>query len=163
MMVTRAAVVALALVVLPALLAGCGSTAPAAPTVVTVTAPAPDPSVAADRAVCVDLDARGGALYNVLVVPMMTGTSGQKSIDVDPAQLARAASSVAKIGQGSIGQASPAIADAAQRLTASADALGIYAHADSTALLTSFVTLAVECQKAGHKPSWFDAEALAQH
>ena len=84
-------------------------------------------------------------------------------IDVDPSQLSRAASSMAKIGQGSIGQASPAIADAAQRLTASADALGIYAHADSTALLTSFVTLAVECQKAGHKPSWFDAEALAQH
>ena len=40
--------------------------------------------------------------------------------------------------------------------------LGIYEHADSTALLTSFVTLAVECQKAGHKPSWFDAESLAQ-
>jgi hypothetical protein len=133
--------------------------------VVTVTAepaaPA-DPSAGADRAVCVDLDARGGTLYNVLVVPMMTGESGQKSINVNPGQLARAASSVEEVGQGSIGQASPAISDAAQRLVASAGALGVYEHADSTALLTSFVTLAVECQKAGHKPSWFDAESLAQ-
>lgn len=144
-------------------LAACGSAAPAAPQVVTVTAPAPDPSAAADRAVCVDLDARGGALYNVLVVPMMSGSTGQKSINVDVAQMSRAAAAVAKVGQGSIGQASPAIADAAQRMTAAADALVVYEHADSTALLTSFVTLAVECEKAGHKPSWFDAEALAQH
>lgn len=69
---------------------------------------------------------------------------------------------VARVGRGSLDQASPAIAAAAQRMVASADALDIYAHADSTALLTSFVTLAVECQKAGHKPSWFDAESLAQ-
>ena len=152
----RAGVVALALVV-P--LAGCAGVAPSTPQVVTVTAA---PSATADRAVCVDLDARGGALYNVLVVPMMTGTSGQKSIDVDPAQLARAASLVAEVGRGSIEESSPAIADATRRMVASADALGIYEHADSTALLTSFVTLAVECQKAGHKPSWFDAESLAQ-
>ena len=156
----RAVVVALAL---PVLLAGCGSGAPAAPQVVTVTAPAPDPSAAANRAVCVDLDARGGALYNVLVVPMMKGSTGRKTVNVDVVQMSRAASAVAKVGQGSIGQASPAIADAAQRMTAAADALVIYEHADSTALLTSFVTLAVECQKAGYKPSWFDAESLAQH
>jgi hypothetical protein len=157
----RAVVIALALVV-P--LAGCAGAAPSTPQVVTVTAEpaAVAPSAAADRAVCVDLDARGGALYNVLVVPMMKGATGQKSISVDPAQLTRAASSVEEIGRGSIEQASPAIADAARRLVASADALGVYEHADSTALLTSFVTLAVECQKAGYKPSWFDAESLAQ-
>ena len=156
------AVVALALVVL---LAGCAGAAPSTPQVVTVTAEpaaAADPSAAADRAVCIDLDARGGALYNVLVVPMMTGAGGQKSIDVDPAQLARAASLVAEVGRGSIEESSPAIGDATRRMVASADALGVYEHADSTALLTSFVTLAVECQKAGHKPSWFDAESLAQ-
>lgn len=117
-------------------------------------------SATADRAVCIDLDARGGALYNVLVVPMMTGSAEQKSISVDPAQMVRAAASVEEVGRGSIGQASPAVADAAQRMTTSAGALGVYAHADSTALLTSFVTLAVECQKAGHKPSWFDAASL---
>ena len=93
---------------------------------------------------------------------MMTGSGGQKSIDVDRAELARAASLVAEVGRGSSEQSSPAIADAAQRMVTSADALGVYAHADSTALLTSFVTLAVECQKAGHKPSWFDAESLAR-
>lgn len=49
------AVVALALVVL---LAGCAGAAPSTPQVVTVTA---DPSAMADRAVCFDLDARGGA------------------------------------------------------------------------------------------------------
>ena len=158
----RAVVVALALVV-P--LGGCAGAAPSTPQVVTVTtepAAAAAPSAAADRAVCVDLDARGGALYNVLVVPMMTGAAGQKSIDVDPVQLARAASLVAEVGRGSIEEATPAIADAAQRMVASADALGIYEHADSTALPTSFVTLAVECQKTGYKPSWFDAESLAQ-
>ena len=63
---------------------------------------------------CVDLDARGGALYNVLVVPMMTGTGGQKSIDVDPAQLARAAPAVTPLGRGSIEESTPAIADAAE-------------------------------------------------
>jgi hypothetical protein len=153
-------------VVLSALVVGCGGTAPSAPQVVTVTAqpPAPvDQSVAADRAVCIDFDARGGTLYNVLVVPMMERASGPKSISVNPGQLARAASSVEEVGRGTIDEASPAIADAAQRLVASAGSLGVYEHADSTALLTSFVTLAVECQKAGHKPSWFDAESLAQH
>lgn len=142
-------------------LAGCGSTAPAAPQVVTVSAQPTDPSVAADRAVCVDLDARGGTLYNVLVVPMMSGSTGKKSIDVNAAQLTRATSQVEDVGRESAAQSTPAIADAAQRLVASASALGVYEHADSTALLTSFVTLAVECQKAGHKPSWFDAESLA--
>ena len=39
--------------------------------------------VHADRQACVDLDARGGTLYNTLVVPMMGGASGQKSMDVD--------------------------------------------------------------------------------
>ena len=137
---------AAALALIPALvLAGCGGTAPATTQVVTVTAaPAapPDPSSAADRAGCVDLDARGGSLDNVLVVPMMTGAAGQKSVNVNAAQLARAASSVREVGQGSIQQASPAIADAAQRMVTSADALGVYSHSDSTALLTSFVTLA---------------------
>ena len=160
----RAAVVVVALaLVVP--LAGCAGASPSTPQVVTVTAAAPppaDPSAAADRAVCIDLDSRGGALYNVLVVPMMKGTTGQKSISVDPTQLTRAASSVEEVGRGSIEQASPAIADAARRLVTSADALGVYEHADSTALLTAFVTLAVECQKAGYKPSWFDAESLAQ-
>jgi hypothetical protein len=93
---------------------------------------------------------------------MMAGAAGQKSVNVNAAQLARAASSVAEVGRGSIWQASPAIADAAQRMVTSADALGVYSHSDSTALLTSFVTLAVECQKAGNKPSWFDAASLAQ-
>ena len=61
------------------------------------------------------------------------------------------------------GRRSPAISDAAQRLDSSAGALGIYQHTDGTALLTSFVSLAVECQKAGYTPSWFDADALAAH
>lgn len=52
---------------------------------------------------CLDFDARGGTLYNVLVVPMMTGESGQKSINVDPVHLARAASSVEEVGRGSTG------------------------------------------------------------
>lgn len=95
------------------------SPAPAAPS------PPVSASSAADRRVCVDFDARGGALYSVFVVPMMTGSSGQTSIDVDVAQM------------------------------------GLYDHAEGTALLTSFVGLAVACQKAGHKPSWFDAEKLA--
>lgn len=136
------------------------ASAPAGSAAAAVTA-ASTATDAADRAVCVDLDARGGTLYNVLIVPMMAGNGGRKSIDVNPAQLARAAASVADVGRGSIAQASPAIADAAQRTAASADALGVYEHADATALLTSFVTLAVECQKAGHQPSWFDANALA--
>jgi ABC-type glycerol-3-phosphate transport system substrate-binding protein len=159
--VVRAVVAALGLALV---LAGCGSAAPATSQVVTVTAQpaaAPDPSAAADRAVCIDFDARGGTLYNVFVVPMMKGANAPKSINVNAAQLTRAAASVEQVGQGQVAQASPAVGDAAQRLVSSAGALDVYEHADSTALLTSFVTLAVECQKAGHKPSWFDAESLA--
>lgn len=131
------------------------SPAPAAPS------PTGSASSAADRRVCVDFDARGGALYSVFVVPMMTGSSGRTSIDVDIAQMRRATSSVALIGGADLAQASGEIADEGHRLVAAADAMGLYDHAEGTALLTSFVGLAVACQKAGHKPSWFDAEKLA--
>jgi hypothetical protein len=75
--------------------------------------------------------------------------------------LSRATTTLAGLGTGSLSEASADIQDAGERLAASAQALGIYDHAEGTALLTSFVSLAVACQKAGHKPSWFDAEALA--
>lgn len=117
---------------------------------------------AADRSVCVDFDARGGGLYNVFVVPMMTGPAGQRSIDVDAAQMTRAASSLTAVGDGTnLAAASPKVREEAQRMVAAAEALGIYNNTEGTALLTSFVGLAAQCQLAGHKPSWFDATKLS--
>jgi hypothetical protein len=115
----------------------------------------------ADRAVCVDFDARGGALYNVFVVPMMTGPSGQKSINVDIAQMTRATAQLVSVGStANLADASSEIRDQTQRMVTSAGALGIYDHTEGTALLTSFVSLAVACTSAGQKPTWFDPSAL---
>jgi hypothetical protein len=91
---------------------------------------------------------------------MMTGTSGRKSVDVDATQMGRAVAQVQDVGREQIDRASPQIADEGQRLVAAAEALGIYNNAEGTALLTAFVGLAVACQEAGHKPSWFDAASL---
>jgi hypothetical protein len=127
----------------------------------------PDPAAvaslvaAADRQVCIDLDARGGAFYHVLVIPMMTGASGYKSVDVNPAQLSEAVTAVTQVGATSRNQANAEIADETERMVAAARAMDIYPHADATSLLTAFVGLSVACQEAGHKPSWFDANALA--
>jgi hypothetical protein len=109
----------------------------------------------------VDLDARGGQLYTEFVVPMMTGASGQKSVDVDIAIISRAVAQVEQVGaDGSLEQASGDIADEGERMVAAAEAFQVVDHFEGTALLTSFVGLAVACQQAGHKPSWFDATAL---
>jgi hypothetical protein len=116
---------------------------------------------AADRLVCVDLDARGGALYSVFVVPMMAGAGGRKSIDVNAAQLTRAVASLTEVGKGSLENASPKVADEGQRLVAAAEAFQVYSHAEGTALLTSFVGLSIACAEAGHQPSWFNAAELA--
>lgn len=115
----------------------------------------------ANRAVCVDFDARGGSLYSIFVVPMMAGPSGETSVSVDVSSLALATASLADVGAGSLEEASGDIRDQGERLAASAGAMGIHDNAEGTALLTSFVSLAVACQLAGHPPSWFDAEALA--
>ncbi|RTL64565.1 MAG: hypothetical protein EKK42_25235 [Pseudonocardiaceae bacterium] len=145
------------------ILAACSSAVPGAAVAVSTSAPATTTSSAgADRKVCVDLDARGGALYTVFVVPMMKGPSGAKSVDVSIAQIVRATSSVAGLDPVSLTHASAPIADEAERLVAAAKAFQAYDHAEGTALLTSFVGLAVECQKAGFKPSWFDAATLAR-
>lgn len=145
---------------------GCANTAvagrPAAVEPTVVAAATPSPSVAANRAVCVDFDARGGSLYSVFVVPMMAGPSGQSSVSVDATSLARATAALAEVGAGSLDEASGDIRDQGERLSASAGALGIHDNAEGTAMLTSFVSLAVACQLAGHQPSWFDAEALAR-
>lgn len=120
----------------------------------------PDLSAGADRSVCVDLDARGGAFYNIFVTPMMTGATGQKSVGVNVAQMSRAVAQVQGVGRGTLDQASPQIADEGRRMVAAAEAFEVYEHAEGTALLTAFVGLAVACQIAGRKPSWFDAESL---
>lgn len=126
----------------------------------TATAPTTPPGDIADRAVCVDLDARGGALYAMFVVPMMA-RAGQTSVNVDIQRMIRAVESVALVGQSSLDEATDQVADEGQRMVAAAEAFQAYDHAEGTALLTSFVGLAVACQQAGHKPSWFDATALA--
>lgn len=126
-----------------------------------VAAAAPSSSAAADRAVCVDLDSRGGSLYTLSVVPMMAGPTGHTSVSVDAASMARATTALVGVGAGSLDGASGDIRDHGERLSASAGAMGIHDDADGTAVLTSFVSLAFACQLAGHRPSWFDAEALA--
>ncbi len=157
---------AMAVVCLTAVaVSGCGSTVvagrPIAAEPPAVTTAASSSAVAADRAVCVDLDARGGSLYSIFVVPMMADPSGRASVDVDVASLARATASLTDVGAGSLDEASGDIRDQGERLAASAGALGLHDNAEGTALLTSFVSLAVACQVAGHPPSWFDAQALA--
>jgi hypothetical protein len=129
-------------------------------TAVPTTSPTPSPSVAADREVCIDLDARGGALYQVFIVPMLAGESGRKSIDVDIAQMSRAVSAIVDIDADALGHASTEVTDEGQRMVAAAQAMGMYDHAEGTALLTSFVGLAVACTKAGYQPSWFEPEKL---
>lgn len=94
---------------------------------------------------------------------MTAGPTGQTSVNVnvDAESLARATTSFADVGAGSFDEASGEIRDQGERLSASAGTIGIYENAEGTALLTSFVSLAVACQQAGHQPSWFDAAALA--
>lgn len=145
---------------------GCASTAvvgtPSAAEPTVVAAATPSPSVAANRAVCVDFDARGGSLYSLFVVPMMAGPTGQSSVNVDASSLTRATAALADMGAGALDDATGDIRDQGERLAASAGAMGIHDNAEGTAMLTSFVSLAVACQLAGHQPSWFDAEALAE-
>lgn len=114
----------------------------------------------ADQQVCVDLDARGGSLYSVFVLPMTAGESGRKSIDVDMQQMSRATAAVARLDPVAIAGARPEIADEARRVVAAAESFELYSHVDGTALLTSFVGLSVQCQVVGHQPSWFDAQEL---
>jgi hypothetical protein len=145
---------------------GCASTVvvgrPSAAESTVVAAAALSPSAAANRAVCVDLDARGGSLYALFVVPMMAGPTGQTSVSVDASSMARATTALVGLGASSLDGASGDIRDHGERLSASAGAMGIHDDAEGTAVLTSFVSLAVACQVAGHRPSWFDAEALAR-
>jgi hypothetical protein len=117
----------------------------------------------ADRKVCVDLDARGGTLYGTFVVPMMSGASGSKSLDIDIERMTQAVESVAQVGAGELDEASREIADEGERLVAAAGAFRPHDHYDGTALLTAFVGLAAQCQVAGYKPSWFDAAKLASN
>lgn len=100
-------------------------------------------------------------MYSVFVVPMMAGAGGQKSVNVNAAQLSRAVTPLTQVGKGELEQASPKVADEGQRLVTAAGAFEAYDHAEGTALLTAFVGLSVACQEAGHKPSWFDASKLA--
>lgn len=151
------------LLVIAAVVSGCTTTVTGMPSVAPAPVQTASPSAAADRHVCIDLDARGGELYNVLVVPMMAGPAGPKSIDVDVARFTRATAAVAQVGRSALREAGQEIADEGERMVAAAESLGMYDHADSTALLTSFVGLSVACQKAGHKPSWFDAGALTSN
>jgi hypothetical protein len=142
----------------------CGTTVEGAPSPVPPAATSAGTGTAtaeAGRSVCVDLDARGGQLYAAFVVPMMGGPSGRKSIDVDIAIISRAVGQVAQVGAGgSLDRASGEIADEGERMVAAAEAFQVVEHFEGTALLTSFVGLAVACQQAGHKPSWFDPVAL---
>jgi hypothetical protein len=142
-----------------------GTAEPARTPTATTTLSAPTTTNAlaagANRDVCIDLDARGGQLYTEFVVPMMTGATGQKSVDVDIAIISRAIAQVEQVGaDGSLDHASGKIADEAERMVAAAEAFQAVDHFEGTALLTSFVGLAVACQEAGHKPSWFDAASL---
>lgn len=115
----------------------------------------------ATRSVCVDFEARGGALYQVLVVPMLTsGPPGYKSLTVDVAQMARATQSITEMETSDLAKVPAALRDPAERMVASAKALGLYDHTEGTALLTAFTEVAVECTKAQHKPSWFEPEKL---
>ncbi len=115
----------------------------------------------ANRQVCSDFDARGGALYAVFVVPMMAGTDGQKSINVDAARMTRAKESVQLVGKASLDEADGDIANEGRQMVTSAESMSIYDNTEGTALLTAFVGLAVACTKADQKPSWFDPIALA--
>jgi hypothetical protein len=148
-------------------LAGCtseiaGSASPAPAPMAPVAAPAKVTSSAeADRKVCVDLDARGGALYSVFVVPMMAGAVGKKSINVDIQQMVRAVDTLTKMDEDEIDKASANVKDQGQRLLAAAEAFQAYNNAEGTALLTAMVGTAGACQIAGLKPSWFDANKLA--
>lgn len=117
-------------------------------------------TASADQKVCVDLDARGEPLYREFVVPMMTGATGQKSVDVDARRFASATAAVQVVGEGVREQASAEISLESARLVAAAKALALQEGADGTALLTAFVTLSGACQLAGLKPSWFDVNAL---
>lgn len=121
---------------------------------------------AADRQVCSDLNARGGAFYNSYVVRVM-GAGGYTSVSIEPISFANAVDSLELIGQApaadgvsQLSHASPGLADNGADLVTSARAFSVYAHADATALLTGFVGTAAECTKAGHQPSWFDVDAL---
>ena len=125
-----------------------GEAAPAAP-VAAPTSSAPS-SKDADRAVCVDLDARGGQLYSTFVVPMMT-TAGATGVDVNIAQISRAVTAVSQVGAGRLDRASPNIADEGERMVAAAEAFQAVDHFEGTALLTSFVGLSVACQTAGRR------------
>ncbi|MGH3612837.1 MAG: hypothetical protein ACRDRK_09615 [Pseudonocardia sp.] len=103
-----------------------------------------------------------GALYNIFVVPMMAGPTGQDTVDVpdQPVRSGDHSGRASRVGCAVPGE--PQIRDEGERLLAAAEAVGVYDHAEGTALLTSFVGLSLACQQAGHKPSWFDAEALAR-
>jgi hypothetical protein len=158
----RTQAIALVLPLLALALSGCAAAVAGAPAANMADATAYQQGVA-DRQVCVDLDARGGGLYRTFVVPMMAGAAGEKSIDVDVMQMTEATRSVAGIDPGRVSSASPAIADDGQRLLAAAGSFRAYDHFEGTALLTSFVGLAVACQNAGIRPTWFDADALRNH
>jgi hypothetical protein len=147
-------------------LVGCGTSVPGsaqpAPAPATIAA-APTTSAAesANRSMCIDLDARGGQLYTAFVVPMMAGSSGRKSVEVDIATITHAVTQVAHVGaDGALKQTTGDVADEGERMVAAAEAFQAVDHFEGTALLTSFVGLAVACQEAGHKPSWFNATEL---
>lgn len=147
---------------LAVVLAGCSATpvsGSAVPDPVAVSAIAAQES--ANRQVCSDLDARGGALYSVFVVPMLTGATGRKSIDVDIAQFTRAVDSIQQVGRSTLEKADGDIAQEGRQMVAAAESMGVYDHAEGTALLTAFVGLAVACTKADQQPSWFDPVTLA--
>ncbi|MDN5860350.1 MAG: hypothetical protein L0H84_17220 [Pseudonocardia sp.] len=144
--------------------AGCSAAVPGTPASSPSAVAAVEKAKDTDRAICIDFDARGGELYTVLVVPMMAGPTARKSIDIDIAGLSSATSSVALVGaREDMTAATPALGDEAERMVAAAKSLSISDQAEATALLTAFVGLAVQCQTAGHKPSWFDAGALASN
>ncbi|WP_232661915.1 hypothetical protein [Pseudonocardia sp. TRM90224] len=91
---------------------------------------------------------------------MMAGPNEQTSMNVSIAEMSQGVSAIRSITLDDLAEASPAIKDEGERLVASAEAFQPVNNFEGTALLTAFVGLAVECQKAGHRPSWFDAERL---
>src|SRR5262249_23617797 len=128
------------------LAASCGTTIsgaaePARTPTVTTTLSAPTTTNAlaagANRDVCIDLHARGGQLFTEFVVPMMTGASGQKSVEVDIATITRAIAQVERVGaDGALEQASGKLADEGERMVAAAEAFQAVDHFEGTALLT---------------------------
>lgn len=144
-------------VVLAMLLTSCATTVvPPAP------APAEDPSILANQEVCLDLDAKGGDYYITVMVPMLGGNSppGRKSIIADLVAVQNSVTSMLDVGGTARDHASQAIRNAAEQTARSAAAFKVHQNVDGTSLLTAFTTLTVECTKAGHKPTWFDLNAL---